>query len=71
MGLEVPRDLALVGMDRTDLSRIAVPRLTTIEYDMVAAANAGAASLLQALGAGAPRPTVAPAVLSLIAGETI
>ncbi|MBB4141237.1 substrate-binding domain-containing protein [Microbacterium invictum] len=69
--LEVPRDLAVIGMDRTDLSRIAVPRLTTIEYDIVAASEAGTASLLQALGAGAPQPAAAPAVLHLIEGETI
>ncbi|WP_248148121.1 LacI family DNA-binding transcriptional regulator [Microbacterium aoyamense] len=70
-GLEVPRDVAVIGMDRSDLSRIALPRLTTIEYDIVAAASAGVASLLKALGAGAPLPASTPAFLSLIPGDTV
>ncbi|QKJ20512.1 LacI family DNA-binding transcriptional regulator [Microbacterium hominis] len=70
-GLDVPRDVAVIGMDRSDLSRIAVPRLTTIEYDIASAASAGVASLLQALGAGTPQPASAPAFLTLVRGDTV
>lgn len=69
--VEVPSQLAVIGMDRTDLSRIAVPRLTTIEYDLAAAAESATAGLLRALGAGAPVETFAPAALTVIPGETI
>ncbi|SFS16914.1 transcriptional regulator, LacI family [Microbacterium sp. cf046] len=70
-GLEVPGDLAVIGMDHTNVSRISVPRLTTIEYDLASAAEGGTASLLRALGAGTTRPEAAPAALELIPGETV
>lgn len=70
-GLDIPADVAVIGMDRTDLSRVTVPALTTIEYDLTAAAAAGTASLLRALGAGSPQQTPAPSAMSLISGETV
>jgi DNA-binding LacI/PurR family transcriptional regulator len=70
-GLDIPADLAVIGMDHTDISRITVPRLTTIEYDMAAASVAGTATLLRALGAGSPQQTPSPAALSVIDGETV
>jgi DNA-binding LacI/PurR family transcriptional regulator len=70
-GLAVPEDVAVIGMDHTDVSRITVPRLTTIEYDLATATAAGTASLLRALGAGTPQRTPSPARMSLIPGETV
>lgn len=71
LGREVPSELAVIGMDRTDLSRIAVPRLATIEYDLTSAAEAGTLGLLKSLGAGAPVPGPSAAALTLIPGESI
>lgn len=70
-GLGVPDRVALIGMDHTDLSQTTVPALTTIEYDLTAAATAGTASLLRALGAGSPQQTSAPTVMAVVDGETI
>ncbi len=69
-GLDVPGDVAVIGMDHTPLSRVTAPALTTIEYDLREAARQGTAGLLAALRAGAPvnRPT--PAALSVVWGET-
>jgi len=69
-GFEVPRDVALIGMDRTPLSRVTLPPLTTIEYDLDAAARYGTVGLLRSLGAGVPTETPSPAELSLIEGAT-
>jgi len=69
-GRQIPADVALIGMDHTPLSRVALPPLTTIEYDLHAAAEYGTAGLLRSLGAGVPTLTVSPAELTLIDGET-
>jgi len=69
-GLDVPTEVALIGMDHTPLSRVTLPPLTTIEYDLHAAALHGTVGLLRSLGAGVPTPTLAPAELSLVEGET-
>lgn len=67
----IPDEVALIGMDRTPLSRATLPRLSTIEYDLHAAAGYASASLLHSLGAGAPTPTASPTALTLIDGDTL
>jgi DNA-binding LacI/PurR family transcriptional regulator len=69
--LVVPADVALIGMDHTPLSRIAVPALTTIEYDLNAAARYATVGLLRSLGAGVPTVSASPVELSIIPGGTI
>lgn len=69
-GLEVPGEVAVIGMDHTPLSRVVRPRLSTIEYDLVAAARYGTASLLASLGAGVATETLSPVELELVDGET-
>lgn len=68
----VPKDLGLIGMDRTPLSRVSNPPLTTVSIDFAAAADAAIVPLLTTLGrpsdgvdeVSPPRPTV-------VAGGTI
>jgi len=49
-GLRVPEDIALIGMDHTPLSRVTVPPLTTMSYDLEAAARSVLAGVLASLG---------------------
>jgi DNA-binding LacI/PurR family transcriptional regulator len=69
--LRVPDDVALIGMDRTPLSRVTLPPLTTIAYDLRAAASTAIYSILTAVDA----PSLASeppqrAALELIPGGT-
>jgi DNA-binding LacI/PurR family transcriptional regulator len=34
LGMTVPEQIAVIGMDRTDVGQIWTPRLTTVEFDM-------------------------------------
>lgn len=49
-GLRVPDDIAIIGMDRTPLSQVTVPRLTTLSYDL----TAGSRSLMSLMLAELP-----------------
>ncbi len=69
--LDVPGDVAIIGMDHTALSRVTVPRLTTIEYDLARAASEGTAQLLDSLGAGRPVTRNVGTALRLVPGETV
>jgi len=68
-GWRVPEDLGLIGMDRTPLSQVTTPRLTTIGYDLSAAAGATATMALQALGENLQVPAL-DIDLRVIAGES-
>jgi len=54
---DVPGQVALIGMDRTPLSQVTVPRLTTISFDTTAPVRTMIANVLSTLGddAGAER----------------
>jgi len=71
LGLNVPADIALIGMDGVPLSQVSIPRLTTLEYDLEAAIAYATAGLLESFGAGEALPAVSPAMLRVIDGETI
>lgn len=70
-GWTIPQELALIGMDRTPLSRVTIPALATIEYDMDAAAEAALHNLLAAVGDEAPSTSVGRLALRVIEGATI
>jgi len=70
-GLGVPRDVALIGMDRTPLSQVTVPRLTTISYDMTAPTKNMIANFLSVLGnEDAPDHPIVGLALELERGDT-
>lgn len=46
---QVPRDLALIGMDHTPLSRLTTPPLTTLEYDTSLVAQQNVQAILRRL----------------------
>ena len=69
-GWRIPEEVALIGMDHTPLSRITLPPLTTIEYDLESASQSAASSLLAALGA-AGMPALDSPALSVIEGGTV
>lgn len=54
-GRTVPDEIGLIGMDNTALSRVCLPRLTTVAYDVVAVGRSAAATVLNGLGL-APAP---------------
>lgn len=56
LGLDVPRDLSIVGFDDSQLARRARPALTTVRQDVHAKGHAAADALLAAL-AGGPLPS--------------
>lgn len=56
LGLELPRDLTIVGFDDTEVSRIVWPRLTTIHQPVQAMAHTATDMLLTLLNGGRPEP---------------
>ncbi|MDU0328443.1 LacI family DNA-binding transcriptional regulator [Microbacterium sp. KSW2-21] len=60
----VPGQVALIGMDRTPLSQVTVPRLTTISYDVTAPTKNMIANFLSVLGR-TPVPEGPPNALAL------
>lgn len=70
-GWSIPSDLALIGMDRTPLSQVTVPRLATIEYDLDASAEQALRSVLAALGEESEDLPTAPVPLTVVPGETL
>ena len=69
-GWRVPRDLALIGMDHTLLSRLTTPPLTTIEYDTSLVTEATVQSILSRLGQEGTSGERAEVRLRLIEGGT-
>lgn len=71
--IDVPDDLALIGVDDLPVSSLAVPALTTIGMDLTAAAGNLTAGILSTVGAAAPaagRRPDAGDILALIQRET-
>jgi DNA-binding LacI/PurR family transcriptional regulator len=62
-GLEIPRDVAIVGYDDIPIARHVAPPLTTIRQDPVLAGRLLAESLIQHLSTGAITSTSIPAAL--------
>jgi len=71
LGLTVPGDFGLMGMDNTRHAGIALPRITTIEYDLAAAARHATDALLHVLGGGNLTPEMMPTELTLVPGGTL
>ena len=70
LGRRVPRDISVVGYDGIPLSRLSVPRLTTVRQDTQQLARQGVDLLLRNLQR--PRPPVHGVVpFELIAGESV
>ncbi|WP_185020280.1 MULTISPECIES: LacI family DNA-binding transcriptional regulator [unclassified Rathayibacter] len=68
---EVPGQVAIIGMDRTPLSQVTVPRLTTISYDVTAPTKNMIANFLSVLGeTPAPDGPVNALELELVVGGT-
>ncbi len=60
-GLEVPRDLSVIGHDGLPLGALVQPRLTTVGHDLVGLGRAAALTLVAALdGAPVDVPAIAP-----------
>ncbi|QYX75710.1 LacI family DNA-binding transcriptional regulator [Streptomyces akebiae] len=71
--IDVPHDLALIGVDDLPVSSLAVPALTTIGMDLTAAAGNLTTSILSTVGAPAPATPSRPEagdILALIHRET-
>ncbi|MEU6225620.1 LacI family DNA-binding transcriptional regulator [Streptomyces sp. NPDC047042] len=71
--IDIPNDLALIGVDDLPVSSLAVPALTTIGMDLTTAAGNLTAGILTAVGApapAAPRGHAAGDILALIQRET-
>ncbi|MFG2003919.1 LacI family DNA-binding transcriptional regulator [Spirillospora sp. NPDC048911] len=67
---DVPRDLALIGVDDIPLAGALTPRLTTIAYDAVAIARRLAAAVLASLDLPDGEPVPPDDHLRLVPGET-
>ena len=60
LGIAVPADLALVGVDNSALGRAAFPRLTTIGYDADEIARMLTHRVLSTVGVNVPSPPASP-----------
>ena len=69
-GWSVPEDLGLIGMDHTPLSGVTLPRLTTIGYDLEAAAYNLITAALIGLGEAAADRQHADVHFALVEGGT-
>ena len=69
-GLEVPRDLSVIGYDDLPLGEIVHPRLTTVNQDIVQLGRAAAAELLRQLGENPAEEVAAPRPPRLVVRES-
>lgn len=69
LGLRVPEDLAVVGMDAHPLGQLWNPRLTSVEFDIRALMTHAVADLLQGTPHEKPRPA-AVQLARLVQGDT-
>jgi DNA-binding LacI/PurR family transcriptional regulator len=70
-GWRVPTELALIGMDATPLSRLTIPPLTTVAYDLGTAATEMIERVLTGLGrADAATSPAAGSPLAIVPGGT-
>lgn len=76
LGRNIPEDVAIVGVDRTDLGQLVSPRLSSISIDMPALMELFVAELKAIRSKAAPEqelPTAQPdaaALVSIVRGET-
>ncbi|MEH0551093.1 MULTISPECIES: LacI family DNA-binding transcriptional regulator [unclassified Streptomyces] len=56
-GWRIPADIGLIGMDNTPLAQVMNPPLTTVGYDLAAAAHLAANAALRAIGQNANLPS--------------
>lgn len=69
-GWDVPRELALIGLDNTPLAQLTSPPLTTIEYDLTSVAQTATAWALAILDGRESEVTPIPIELRLQLGGT-
>ncbi len=70
LGLEVPRDLSVIGYDDLPLGEIVHPRLTTVNQDVEQLGRAGAAGLLALLGEAGVSDVAPPRPPRLVVRES-
>jgi len=71
LGLQVPGDVGLIGMDNTALSQISVPRLTTISYDVSQTSATIVNAIMQGLGLShTPAAGTSEPALSVRSGDS-
>lgn len=68
LGLQVPKDLSVVGFDDSVLAPASRPPLTTIHQDVAAKGRSAVDAIADLLGGGRPAPVVLPT--SLVARES-
>ncbi|GHG14638.1 hypothetical protein GCM10017567_35810 [Amycolatopsis bullii] len=67
----MPDELAVAGVDATDVGQLWAPRLTTIAVDMPVMVDEVIAELLSALThTGIPRAAASAPLLRVVAGQT-
>ena len=67
-GLQVPRDLSVMGFDGIPMARYSLPRLTTISQDVQQLAGDGVRALLDGIRTGTARHETVP--FHLLPGES-
>ncbi|MEQ6900393.1 LacI family DNA-binding transcriptional regulator [Nocardioides sp. YIM 152588] len=71
LGLDVPRDVAVLGLGRSDLGQMMRPRLSSVWFDMRVLLGSMRAALATAYGAGTEEPAgVDFSSLEVVQGET-
>lgn len=70
VGVTVPTDLAVIGVDDLPAAALAEPRLTTIAFDTTVSASALAGRVLAEAGVPAPPPAQLGPALRLVPGGT-
>ncbi len=70
-GLEIPRDLSVIGIGTEDAFALMYPPMTTLRFNIDLAAQAAADLMLERLGGAPPKsPRTVTVPLNLVLGET-